>query len=201
MLTDDRLRSIDDYLSASDVFQALASRAEFAISLDGTIAEPAGSQLITRMSHWKQRVASFSKRVSTCSSGSMKDCDPEKGRRVESGGAKSLSLPEKKRFDLLVSSRKPFGLETTSRARWPRHRWTFLSIRTAARATSPEVQFRLAFISSISGRCTRDTLLRGTGNKDTYPHRIISTPIPWRAGHHPSETYLLYWPIRLKKTG
>ena len=32
---------------------------------------------------------------------------------VESGGAKSLSLPEKKRFDLLVSSRKPFGLETT----------------------------------------------------------------------------------------
>ena len=32
---------------------------------------------------------------------------------VESGQSQSLSLPESKRFDRLVSSRKPFGLETT----------------------------------------------------------------------------------------
>jgi hypothetical protein len=32
---------------------------------------------------------------------------------VESGESHPLSLPDNKRFDRLVSSRKPFGLETT----------------------------------------------------------------------------------------
>jgi site-specific DNA-methyltransferase (adenine-specific) len=32
---------------------------------------------------------------------------------VESGKAHPLTLPDNKRFDRLVSSRKPFGLETT----------------------------------------------------------------------------------------
>ena len=56
---------------------------------------------------------------------------------VESGRSHSLSLPDSKRFDRLVSSSKPFGLETTFKGKAAKAPVTCWSIRTAAWATSP----------------------------------------------------------------
>jgi hypothetical protein len=39
----------------------------------------------------------------------------------------------------------------------------------------------------------------GTGNKDTYPHRIISTPFLGEPGTISSETYLCIGPFNTKK--
>ena len=95
---------------------------------------------------------------------------------VESGATSPLSLPEGKRFDQLVSPRKPFGLDTTFRGK-------------VARAADDV----LVYQNGGTGHTARSSISTGTnlidkwklfasyagprtGNKDTYPHRIISTP-------------------------
>ena len=75
---------------------------------------------------------------------------------------------------------------------------TSWSIRTAARDTSPEARFQLAPTSSISGRCSQVRAAPGTGNRDTYPHRIISTPFLGEPGSISSETYLCIGPFDSK---
>jgi site-specific DNA-methyltransferase (adenine-specific) len=114
---------------------------------------------------------------------------------VESGQSKSLSLSENKRFDRLVSSRKPFGLETTFKG------------KVAKRAGDV-----LVYQNGGSGYTARDSIgsgvdlidkwklfagyaAPGTGNKDTYPHRIISTPFVGEPGSISSETYLCIGPF------
>ena len=73
MLTDDRLRSIDDYLSASDVFPGVGLKGGVCYFLwDRDNPAPAGLPLILRMSLPQQRAASFSKKVWTCSFASTK---------------------------------------------------------------------------------------------------------------------------------
>ena len=116
MLTDDRLRSIDDYLSASDVFPGVGLKGGVCLLPLG----PGQSRALPRhhsfqgLSLSRQPVARFLKRAWTCSSASTKGCRSSR-RSLPSrvGKPHSLSLPESKRFDRLVSSRKPFGLETT----------------------------------------------------------------------------------------
>ena len=75
---------------------------------------------------------------------------------------------------------------------------TCWSIRTAARDTSPEAQSRLALTSSTSGRSIAGRAAPGTGNRDTYPHRIISTPFVGEPGSISSETYLCIGPFDSK---
>ena len=75
MLTDNRVRSIDDYLSASDVFPGWALRAASATSSGtGTIPGPAESPPISRTGLSRQPIVRFLKRAWTCSSASMKGC-------------------------------------------------------------------------------------------------------------------------------
>ncbi len=65
---------------------------------------------------------------------------------VESDDAESLSLPESSRFDQLVSSRKPFGLETTFKGN-PTRKAGDLSIYQNGEAsdTFPGARFRQVF--------------------------------------------------------
>ena len=41
----------------------------------------------------------------------------------------------------------------------------------------------------------------GTGNKDTYPHKILSTPFVGEPGSISSETYLRIGPFKTKTSG
>jgi len=95
---------------------------------------------------------------------------------VESPNTKSLALPEEKRFDALVSSRKPFGLETTFKGKPTKRTGDVMVYQNGgtaycARNAIPSGQHLIDKWKVYMGRAAP-----GTGNKDTYPHRIISTP-------------------------
>ncbi len=109
-----------------------------------------------------------------------------------------MALPEGKRFDELVSSRKPFGLETKFKGR-----------------TQPESNDILVYQNGGTGYIARSEISTGTalidvwkiyigraapgtGNRDTYPHRIISTPFVGEPGSISSETYLCIAPFDSK---
>ncbi len=197
MLADDRLRSIDDYLSASDVFPGVGLKGGVCYFLwDRDNAGPC--RVTSHFKDWPVSTASrqlleegvdvfirFNEGLSIL----------KKVIAVESGETKSLSLPESKRFDRLVSSRKPFGLDTTFKGKVTKRAGDVLvyqnggtgyvarsSISTGARLINKWKIF--------TGRAAP-----GTGNRDTYPHRIISTPFVGQPGTISSETYLCIGPF------
>jgi hypothetical protein len=115
MLSDNRVRSIDDYLSASDVFPGVGLKGGVCYFLWDR-DHPGPCRVTTRFKDWPDSTASrslleegvdvfirFNEGLSLL----------KKVVAVESGESQSLSLPDSKRFDRLVSPRKPFGLETT----------------------------------------------------------------------------------------
>jgi site-specific DNA-methyltransferase (adenine-specific) len=200
MLKDDRLRSIDDFLSASDVFPGVGLKGGVCYFLWD--CDNAGQcQVSTHFKDWPVSTASrplleegadvfirFNEGLSVL----------KKVMAAESEKAASLALPENRRFDQLVSSRKPFGLETTFKGK-------------TAKGDSDV----LVYQNGGTGYLTRDAVLTGielidkwkiyvgraapgTGNKDTYPHKIISTPFIGEPGSISSETYLCIGPFDSK---
>ena len=118
---------------------------------------------------------------------------------VENEQSGSFSLPEDKRFDRLVSSIGAFGLDSTFRGKEKRTRNDDLrvyrngGIGFIARS---EVQKEKAVFDKwkvFLGRAAP-----GTGNKDTYPHRIISTPFIGEPGSISSWTYMYIGPFSSK---
>ncbi len=119
MLTDDRLRSIDDYLSASDVFPGVGLKGGVCYFLWDR--DNRGScRVATHFKDWPVSIASrplleegadvfirFNEGLSIL----------KKVAAIENRQSHSLLLPEGKRFDQLVSSRKPFALDTTFKGR------------------------------------------------------------------------------------
>ena len=104
-------------------------------------------------------------------------------------------MPDGKRFDRLVSPRKPFALATTFKGRKTR--------KTGDVAVSQNGGVGYTEKSSVTtGTHLIDKwkvfvgyAAPGTGNKDTYPHRIISTPFVAGPGTICSETYLAIGPF------
>ena len=117
---------------------------------------------------------------------------------VESGQSASVELPEEKRFDRLVSSRKPFGLETTFKGK----------VKKASSDVAVYQNGGIGYVarSSLSSgaqyidkwKVYIGRAAPGTGNKDTYPHRILSTPFIGEPGSVSSETYLCIGPLGSK---
>ncbi len=152
MLADDRLRSIDDYLSASDIF----------------IRFNEGLSIL-------KKVMAF-----------------------ETGQSESLLLPESKRFDRLVSSLRPFGFRTFFRGRKQMRKGdvTIYQNGGTGYVARDEIESNTELIDKWKiyiGRAAP-----GTGNRDTYPHRIISTPFIGEPGSISSETYLCIGPFDTK---
>ena len=115
MLTDDRLRSIDDYLIASDVFPGVALKGGVCYFLWDR-DNPGPCRVTT---HFKDEPPSTATRplleegVDVFIRYNEGLSILKKVVAVESGQSHSLALPEGKRFDRLVSSRRPFGLDST----------------------------------------------------------------------------------------
>lgn len=201
MLKDNRMRSIDDFLSASDVFPGVGLKGGVCFFLWDR-ENPGLCRVSTHFKDWPTSNASrkllengadvfirFNEGLSIL----------KKVVAVESGNTKSLALPEAKRFEQLVSSRKPFGLETTFKGKPTKREGDVMiyqngGIGYVARTAIPSGEQLIDKWKVFMGYAAP-----GTGNKDTYPHRIISTPFLGEPETISSETYLCIGPLDSKK--
>ena len=200
MLADDRLRSIDDFLSASDVFPGVGLKGGVCYFLWNR--ENSGTcQVSTHFKDWPVSTANrpllengadvfirFNEGLSIL----------KKVMALESDIADFLSLPINKSFDQMVSARKPFRLDTTFKGKTTKHTNDLMVYQNGGIGyiARDEVTININLIDKWKiyvGRAAP-----GTGNKDTYPHRIISTPFIGEPGSICSETYLCIGPFDSK---
>lgn len=114
---------------------------------------------------------------------------------IETGQDDTVRLPEKKRFETLVSSRKPFGLETTYRGHARRGSNDVLIYQNGGTGYIKRDEIPSGHNLIDSWKVYVGRAAPGTGNKDTYPHRIISTPFIGQPASICSETYLCIGPF------
>ena len=200
MLADDRLRTIADYLSAADVFPGVGLKGGVCYFL-WSRDHPGLCEVSTHFKDWP---------VSTANRSLL-----EKGADVfirfneglsilkkvvstETGQSESLLIPENNRFDRLVSSRKPFALETTFKGSTSKRAGDVLIYQNGgtgyvSRKAVPAGAEIIDKWKIYVGRAAP-----GTGNRDTYPHRILSTPFVGEPNSICSETYLCIGPFDTK---
>ena len=201
MLTDDRLRSIDDYLSASDVFQGGMGGKGGVCYFLWDRETPGTCKVSTHFKDWPVSTATrpllekgadvfirFNEGVSIL----------KKVAAVETGSSKSLELPESKRFIQLVSSIGAFGLESTFRGKDQKSKNDLKVYRNGgvgyvARSEIAKERDVFDKWKVFIGRAAP-----GTGNKDSYPHKIISTPFLGEPGSISSWTYMFIGPFDSK---
>lgn len=200
MLTDGRVRSIDDYLTASDVFPGVGlkggvcyflwdrdNRGECKVTThfkawpESTTTRPlleAGADVFIR----------FNEGLSIL----------KKVMAAETGQSESLAVPEHQRFEALISSRKPFGLDTTFRGKPTKAAGDLVIYQNGGSAFTPRSIITAGVSLVDKWKIFIGYAAPGTGNKDTYPHRIISTPFLGEPGSISSETYLAIGPFDSK---
>jgi len=200
MLTDDRVRSIDDYLTASDVFPGVGLKGGVCYFLwDRDNAEtcrvttyykdePPSTATRPLLEEGADVFIRFNEGLSIL----------KKVVAVETGSGKSLELPEAKKFMKLVSSIGAFGLASTFRGQEKKSGNDLKVYRNGGIgyvARSGIAKERAVFDKwkVFIGRAAP-----GTGNRDTYPHRIISTPFIGEPGSISSWTYMYIGPFDSK---
>jgi hypothetical protein len=200
MLSDDRLRSIDDFLSAADVFPG--------VGLKGGVCYFLWNRdhrgLCDVSTHFKDWPVSKASRA-LIEEGADVFIRFNEGLSIlkkvmftEMGKTDSVSLPEGRRFEELVSSLRPFGFRTFFRGRSKREDGDLSIYQNGGTAFvgRNEVESGIDLID-----CWKIYIGRaapGTGNRDTYPHRILSTPFIGEPGSICSETYLCIGPFSSK---
>jgi hypothetical protein len=201
MLSDDRLRSIDDYLTASDVFSGVGLKGGVCYFLWDR-DNPGLCRVTTHFKDWPTTTAtrplleegkdifirfndglSILKRVIS----------------TESGDGESIALPESKKFMNLVSSIGAYGLDSTFRGKDNKSDGDLKVYRNGgvgyiARAEVAKEEHTFDKWKVFIGRAAP-----GTGNRDTYPHRIISTPFLGEPGSISSWTYMYIGPFDTKR--
>lgn len=200
MLTDDRLRSINDYLTASDVFPGVGLKGGVCYFL--WERDNRGScQVATHFKDWPVSTANrpllekgadvfirFNEGLSIL----------KKVMQVEGSEVGSVNLPEGKRFEELVSSLRPFGLRTFFKGTAKKSADDLMIYQNGgtafiARNDVPTGHELIDHWKIYVGRAAP-----GTGNRDTYPHRILSTPFIGEPGSICTETYLCIGPFASK---
>lgn len=200
MLADNRLRSIDDFLSASDVFPGVGLKGGVCYFLWDR-DNPGPCRVATHFKDWPVSIASrplLEKGVDVFIRFNEGLLTLRKVVAVESGESKSLSLPDSKRFERLVSSRKPFGLETTFKGKTAKRAGDVLVYQNGGTGYTSRSSITTGTALIDKWKLFAGYAAPGTGNKDTYPHRIISTPFVGEPGSISSETYLCIGPFDSK---
>jgi site-specific DNA-methyltransferase (adenine-specific) len=194
------MRSIDDYLSASDVFPGVGLKGGVCYFLWDR--DNPGTCRVT--TYYKDKPPSTATRPLL-----EKGADIfirfndglsilRKVVAVENGSDDSLELPEKKKFIKLVSSIGAFGLDTTFRGKEKKSGNDLKVYRNGGVgyvARSKILKERAVF---DKWKVFVGAAGPGTGNKDTYPHRIISTPFLGEPGSISSWTYMYIGPFDSK---
>jgi site-specific DNA-methyltransferase (adenine-specific) len=200
MLTDNRVRSIDDYLSASDVFPGVGLKGGVCYFLWDR-DNPGLCKVTTSYKDWPVSTATrpllekgadvfirFNEGLSIL----------KKVVAVENGKSGSLTLPDGERFDELVSSRKPFGLDTTFQGRESKRAGDVMVYQNGGTGYVAKRTITTGTHLIDKWKIFMGYAAPGTGNNDTYPHRIIITPFLGQPGTISSETYLCIGPFDSK---
>ncbi|WP_285247500.1 Eco57I restriction-modification methylase domain-containing protein [Pseudarthrobacter sp. efr-133-R2A-89] len=197
MLGDAHLRSIDDFLSAADVFPGVGLKGGVCYFLWDR--DNAGDcRVQTHFKDWPVNAAvrpllekgadvfiRFNQGLSIL----------KKVVAVETGQTESLELPESQRFDRIVSSRKPFGLDTTFKGKATKAPGDVLIYQNGGIGYTPRDSAKANEHLIDKWKIFTGRAAPGTGNRDTYPHKIISTPFLGEPGSISSETYLAIGPF------
>ena len=200
MLSDNRLRSIADYLSAADVFPGVGLKGGVCYFLWNR--DQAG--LCDVSTHFKDWPVSMATRPLMENGANIFIRFNEglsilkKVMALESDVADAFVPSAAKKFDQLVSSLRPFGFRTFFRGRKQIREGDVTVYQNGGTgyAARDEVETGLELIDKWKiyvGRAAP-----GTGNRDTYPHRILSTPFIGEPGSICSETYLCICPFDTK---
>ena len=200
MLADNRVRSIDDFLSASDVFPGVGLKGGVCYFLWDR-DNPGTCRVTTHFKDWPVSTTTrplleegadvfirFNEGLSAL----------KKVMAVERGNADSVLLPDKKSFDRLVSSRKPFGLNTLFQGKVAKDSGDITVHQNGGTGYTPRSAITTATHLIDKWKVYVGRAAPGTGNRDTYPHRIISTPFVGEPGSISSETYLCIGPVDSK---
>ncbi|MCW5938357.1 MAG: Eco57I restriction-modification methylase domain-containing protein [Fimbriimonadaceae bacterium] len=201
MLSDDRLRSIYDFLSASDVFPGVGLKGGICYFLwdrdnrgscrvsthftDGGVStatralREGGLDVFVRFNEG----LSILKKVAT----------------VEGAPGGSLSMPEPKQFGPLVSSLRPFGLRTYFEGSLTESAGDLLVYQNGGTGYVPRDSITTGTELIDHWKVYVGRAAPGTGNRDTYPHRVISTPFVGEPGSISTETYLCIGPFDSKR--
>ena len=172
MLSDDRLRSIDDYLSAADVFPGVGLKGGVCYFL-WERDQPGVCRVTTHFKDWPV----------SCEERTLKEPGTDifirfnEGVSIlkkviahETGQNTNLKMPSEKRFGSMVSVRKPFGLETKYRGNSKKKENDDLLVYQnggTGYAHRNQINTGLELIDKWKiyvGRAAP-----GTGNRDTYP--------------------------------
>jgi hypothetical protein len=201
MLSDDRLRSIDDYLSAADVFPGVGLKGGVCAFLWDR-DNPGPCRVATHFKDWPVSIASrpileegadvfirFNEGLSIL----------KKVAALETGQPHSLSLPESKRFDRLVTSTRAFGFRTFFKGKVKKSRGDLRIYQNGGTGYVPRTSVTTGIHLIDKWKLFAGSAAPGTGNKDTYPHKIISTPFIGEPGTISSETYLCIGPFNSQK--
>jgi site-specific DNA-methyltransferase (adenine-specific) len=201
MLTDNRLRVINDYLNASDVFPGVGLKGGVCYFLWDR-DKPGDCRVTTRYKDWP---------ISTNTRPILEEGTDvfirfneglsilKKVIAIETGQSRWLTLPENKRFDRLVSSIGAFGLESTFRGKDKKSSDSDLKVyRNGGIGFIPRSKVSKEQAVFDKWKIFICRAAPGTGNKDTYPHRVISTPFIGEPGSISSWTYLYIGPFDSK---
>ena len=200
MLADDRLRSIDDYVLASDVFPGVALKGGVCYFL----WERDNRGLCRVITHFKDEAPLASTRplLENGADVFIRFNDGlsilKKVVAVENGTTDTLLLPDDIRFDRLVSTRRPFGLDSTFRGKAKKDATDVLVYQNGGKAYMPRASVATGTDLIDKWKVFVGFAAPGTGNKDTYPHKIISTPFIGEPNSISSETYLCIGPFDSK---
>jgi Eco57I restriction-modification methylase len=197
MLTDARIRSIDDFLSASDVFPGVGLKGGVCFFLWDR-DNPGLCRVATHFKDWPSSIA-VRRLVETGADVFIRFNEGlsilRKVVEVEGASDGSFALPESRRFDRLVSSRKPFGLDTTFKGKTSRASGDVLVHQNGGVGYLAERSVSMGIHLIGTWKIFTGRAAPGTGNRDTYPHKIISTPFLGEPGEISSETYLCIGPF------
>jgi hypothetical protein len=198
MLTDNRVRSINDFLSASDVFPGVGLKGGVCYFLWDR-DNPGLCSVATHFKDWPVSVASrplLEKGIDVFIRFNEGLSILKKVAAFETKQTDSLSLPENKRFDRLVSSAKPFGFRTFFKGKATKSGGDLLIYQNGGTGYVSRSSVKTG-IGLIDGwKVYTGRAAPGTGNRDTYPHKIISTPFLGQPGTISSETYLCIGPFK-----
>ena len=200
MLSDDRVRSIDDYLTASDVFPGVGLKGGVCYFLWNRDNRGL-CRVTTHFKDWPDSIATralleegadvfirFNEGLSIL----------KKVVAVETGSDKSLELPEAKKFINLVSSIGVFGLDTTFRGKEKKSGNDLKVYRNGGVGYVARSKIEKERAVFDEWKVFVGAAAPGTGNKDTYPHRILSTPFIGEPGSISSWTYNYIGPFDSK---
>jgi site-specific DNA-methyltransferase (adenine-specific) len=197
MLVDTRVRAVNDYLSASDVFPGVGLKGGVCYFLWNR-DHPGLCDVSTHFKDWPVSTATrplkesgadifirFNEGLSIL----------KKVMAVDGEKNKGISVADAKKFEQLVSSLRPFGFRTFFRGRKHKREGDVTIYQNGG----------TGFVSRDEVESAKDLIdvwkiyigraAPGTGNRDSYPHRILSTPFIGEPGSICSETYLCIGPF------